>query len=91
MLITVRLLGPFSQYSSQADTPLQLPQGATVEAALRTMGEELGAEFTSEVLDQLEQVSSLVLLNGHGLGEHKWATELRDGDTVALVPPMGGG
>lgn len=91
MIVTVRLLGPFARYSSRADIQLQVRQGTTVGEVLRVLAEHVEAEFQPDVLDQIEQLSSLVLINGNGLGDGRWAAELREGDTVALVPPMGGG
>lgn len=91
MKVSVRFLGPFRRYSEATVVDLDLTGEVTVLAALQMLGSRLGTAFQEEVLDHLEEVKSLVLLNHENLPEGRWHTVLSDGDTISLVPPMGGG
>lgn len=91
MEVTVRFLGPFEQYSTQRELPLDLPEDATVGVAMQALGTQLGEAFQEEVLNRLSQVRRMVLVNGASLLAHGWDTRLADGDTISLVPPTAGG
>jgi molybdopterin converting factor small subunit len=89
--VTVRLLGPFRQYSSISERVLDLSEGATVSSALRALGDQLGPRFKDEFLESVDRVANLVLLNRSNLPISGWDTELNQGDVISLVPPMAGG
>lgn len=91
MEVTVRFLGPFEQYSTQRELPLDLPEDATVGVAMQALGTQLGEAFQEEVLNRLSQVRRMVLVNGASLLAHGWDTRLANGDTISLVPPTAGG
>lgn len=91
MEVIVRFLGPFEQYSTQRELPLDLPEDATVGVAMQALGTQLGEAFQEEVLNRLSQVRRMVLVNGSSLLAHGWDTRLADGDTISLVPPTAGG
>ena len=91
MEVTVRFLGPFEQYSTQRELPLDLPEDATVGVAMQALGTQLGEAFQEEVLNRLSQVRRMVLVNGASLLARGWDTRLAEGDTIVLVPPTAGG
>jgi molybdopterin converting factor small subunit len=91
MNVSVRLLGPFRRYSDRTVVELTLAGPVDVLAALQTLGDQLGDAFQTEVLAHLEDVKPLVLLNHKNLPDDLWRTVLADGDTLSLVPPLGGG
>lgn len=74
---------------------VSLPEGENLRAALDALREELGEGFEKEILDGTGALSGriMVLLNGihyrhlpEGL-----STLLKDGDQIAIFPPLIGG
>lgn len=91
MRVIVRFLGPFRRYHTGEEVSLELPAQSTVGEVLQTLGAQLGERFQEEVLGSPGRVSGLVLVNRANLPPAGWETELSDGDTISLVPPMAGG
>jgi len=68
------------------------PREATVGDLLRDLGRRYGRRFEELVLENGELRLALVLVNGQDVREqHGLETPLAAGDTVAFIPPVGGG
>jgi len=66
----------------------------TLEEALRAVSEKHGRLFEQYVFDEKGNVRShlLFLVNGRSIALLKGLnTKLRDGDEIAILPPVGGG
>lgn len=60
----------------------------------REFVKDLGQKFCEQVLDERGQPNETikVLLNGHNIVFlNGTATKLKDGDVIAIFPPVGGG
>ena len=68
---------------------LDLPDGATVSTVLERLRQMAGSEVESMIVDEERGgYRLLTLVDGHRAGSD---TILKDGDTVSLLPPLGGG
>ena len=93
MRVLLEIAFSFKRELAAADPVLDLPEGADVAAALR----HLGGAFP-EIRDRLfakdgrphRHINALV--NGENVTfKRGFATRLRDGDHLTVVPPVGGG
>lgn len=91
--VVVRFVGLFRTLAGREETQVELPAGTTVAALLEQITAGLGRRAPAAGGERGEQIPPhLVLLNGRPLREAGGlGVEVRDGDTVSLVPPMGGG
>ncbi len=66
----------------------------TVEELLAHLSKKYGKEFTSYLYDEKGEVQKYIqiLINGTGIiALQGFKTKLKEGDTVAIFPPVGGG
>ncbi|HEY8165431.1 MAG TPA: MoaD/ThiS family protein [Gemmatimonadaceae bacterium] len=80
MDITVRVFAAYADALGRAEVPLVLPDGATVDDAVRSVSTLPGGQVIPR--------SPLVAVN------HTYASaavRLNEGDEVALIPPVSGG
>jgi molybdopterin converting factor subunit 1 len=81
MQVTVRLFATLRQLAGWARQPLELPDGATVAAALV----ELDRQYPQ--LAVAKRTIYIAVNQEYARGAHV----LRDGDEVAIFPPVSGG
>ena len=81
MRITVRLFAILKDRAGTGELTLDLPEGSTISAA----GEALREKFPA--LRELDHRLAYALNCEHASRE----TRLRDGDELALIPPVSGG
>ncbi|MCS7131500.1 MAG: MoaD family protein [Hadesarchaea archaeon] len=94
MRITIKLFATLREAAGQRLLVEEVPDGSSLGDVVRRICGRLGPEFRKQVLDEhgepLERVR--ILLNGHNaifLGG--FAARLKDGDEIAMFPPVGGG
>ena len=75
MVIQIKLMGAF-KYKTPTDGKLELPDSASVTAALTALG----------IADERVQV---LTINGSMIRDR--AHPLSDGDEMTVIPPVGGG
>ena len=81
MRVRVRLFASLREAASRSESPLELPEGSTAEAAWQAL--------VSELPDLARRRPSLaVAVNRVYAG---FETMLREGDEVAFIPPVSGG
>jgi molybdopterin converting factor subunit 1 len=81
MTIRLKMFAILKERSGLAEGELQLPEGATVSAAL----EQIGRRFPG-IAPGLAKIAVAVNLD-YAAGD----TVLHDGDELALIPPVSGG
>ncbi len=67
---------------------------ATVNSLLKQLSKKYGKEFDDYVFDELGHVHGhlQILINGQSVTTmHGLKTKLKEGDQVAILPPVGGG
>jgi molybdopterin synthase sulfur carrier subunit len=88
--VTVKVFGGLIDITGWRERVYELEEGATVGKLL----EKLAAEYPKlkQILEDETGARPTVLVNGRSIeflrGEE---TALNDGDTVAIIPPAGGG
>ena len=73
---------------------IELDDGARLQNVLRKLIETYGTPFEQHLFDEQGKLSSSyqILINGINIGTLEGVeTSLKEGDTVAILPPVGGG
>ena len=90
----VRLFANLREFAGQRAVVEEAPSGASVGEVLQKICERFGAKFRQQIMDKRGQPNEnvKVLLNGHNIVFlNGTETRLKDGDVIAIFPPVGGG
>lgn len=94
MKIEVRIFANLRELAGQRAVVEDAPNGTSVGEVLQRICKRFGTKFCEQVLDERGQPNETikVLLNGHNIVFlNGTATKLKDGDVIAIFPPVGGG
>ncbi|MGB9929257.1 MAG: MoaD/ThiS family protein [Methanosarcina sp.] len=94
MKLNVKFLASIREIAGAHEIQFEIFQGDTVEALLERLESHFGKEFQEAVGSPLEDENPKIrfLVNGRDIDFLKGRkTELKEGDTVVLIPPVGGG
>lgn len=94
MRVEVRLFAILREIAKQKVVTEELPSGSGVSDVVSRLCERFGPSFRAQVLDERGELneSLTVLLNGHNIAFLTGASsKLKDGDVVAIFPPVAGG
>lgn len=94
MKVEIRLFAGLRELAKQKVVAEDLPSGSSVADAVCRLGERFGPDIRKQVLDERGQLTGLlrILVNGQSIASLQGAeTKLRDGDVVAIFPPVAGG
>ncbi len=89
MKITIELWGQLKQVAGESCLSLELPEGATVQDAIRLLASQavsLASSLVEE--DGTCRPSNLVFVNDHQI---LLSDPLQDGNTITLMSPIAGG
>jgi MoaD family protein len=88
--IKVKLFTSLREISGKKMVEIDCPSKITIKELLMNISEKFGSRFTEYLFNEKEEVRKYiqVLLNGRARGLE---TILEEGDTIALLPPVGGG
>ncbi len=94
--VKVRFFTSLREIVNKREETLTLEDGkATVDSVLKRLSEEYGSSFRDYVYDaKTGQPKGFLqfLVNGNSTSTlNGLQTELRDGDVLAILPPVGGG
>ncbi|MEN2974302.1 MAG: ubiquitin-like small modifier protein 1 [Candidatus Caldarchaeales archaeon] len=73
---------------------IELPVDSNIQSLLKTLSQLFGERFTSEVLDDngLLKKTVKIFVNGRDIDFlDGLSTPIKDGDEIALIPPVAGG
>jgi len=73
---------------------VELDDGARIKNVLRKLVETYGTHLEKHLFDEQGKLSASyqILINGINIGTLEGLeTRLREGDTIAILPPIGGG
>lgn len=93
MKVTVKTIGPFSERIGFSQLTVNL-KGRTIGDLLKQLCDEYGRNFRETMFNKQGSVRPYIklLVNGRGLHVLQGIeTTLRDGDIVAIFPPVAGG
>ena len=94
MKIEVRFFANLREFVKTKAVVEDVKSGTSVGDILQKICERFGVKFREQVLDRHGQPNENVkiLLNGHNIVFlQDTATKLKDGDVIAIFPPVGGG
>ena len=97
MEVKVRFFTNLREIVNKKEETLTFPDDkkVTVDLALKTLSDKYGAPFTEYVYDtKTGQPKNFLqfLVNGTSAATLSWLeTQLKDGDVLAILPPVGGG
>ena len=94
MKIKVRFFTSLREITGKKEDEIQLPSITTVGELLAHLSKKYGRDFTDYVYDEKGNVQTYIqiLINGRGINTFQgFGTKLKEGDTVAIFPPVGGG
>lgn len=92
--VTVKFFALLREIVGEWRVELPLPEGATVGEALKVLAERYGGRFRDYIYDGEGRVRDhlIFLINGESIRALRgFETVLREGDTLVILPPVGGG
>ena len=97
MKVSIRFFTSLREIVNKREESLEFPEGekVTVEEILKILAQRYGKGFVEYVYDaQTREVKGFLqfLINGKIASSlNGFLTELKDGDVLAILPPVGGG
>lgn len=92
--VTIRFFTNLREITGKREEAVELTKGTTVDELIQFLSREYGEKFTSYLYDEKTGVHGYlqILVNGESITTlQEFKTELKDGDTLAIIPPVGGG
>jgi len=92
--VTVRFFTTLREITGKKEEQIEFSRSATVESLLKQLSKKYGKEFDDYVYDELGSVHGYLhlLINGKSITALQgMRTKLKEGDQVAILPPVGGG
>ncbi|KPV64887.1 MAG: molybdopterin synthase small subunit [Candidatus Bathyarchaeota archaeon BA1] len=94
MKVTVKFFTTLREITGKGEEEIDSPSIITVEALLNHLSKKYGRQFIEYVYDEKGDVRGYLqfLINGKSITTlHGFETGLKEGDRVAIIPPVGGG
>jgi MoaD family protein len=91
MKVKIRPWGVFQEIIGERELSIEIPENFTVGNLLDRLASSYGKKFADELFQPNSKSIKpyvKILHNGHGANLD---SKLRDGDLVAIFPPVGGG
>src|SRR4030067_3531555 len=92
--IKIKFFTTLREIVGRKDEQIQLSASTTLEALLKQLSRKYGEDFEDYVYDELGKVRVHLqfLINGKSASTVQGLkTKLREGDEIAILPPVGGG
>jgi molybdopterin synthase sulfur carrier subunit len=94
MKVKVKFFTSLREITGKKEDEIQSPRTILVKELLASLSEKYGREFTDYLYDERGKVRTYIqiLVNGRGINVLQgFETKLKEGDTIAIFPPVGGG
>ena len=94
MKVTVKFFTTLREIVGKPQEQIELSETVTVKELLQRLGEKYGENFTRYVYDEKGRVRGHLhfLINGKSITTRQGLkTKLEENDTLAILPPVGGG
>jgi len=94
MKVTVKFFTTLREITGKREEEIKSLGDLTVDELLEELSKKHGLRFTDYVYDEAGNVRSYLqfLVNGRSITTMQgFKTRLREGDSVAIIPPVGGG
>jgi len=92
--VTVRFFTTLREITGKKEEQIELSRPTTVGSLLKQLSKKYGKDYDDYVFDELGDVRGhlQILVNGQSITALRGLkTQLKDGDQVAVLPPVGGG
>jgi len=92
--VTVKFFTTLREITGKKEDQIEFSKTATVQSLLKQLSRKYGKEFNDYVYDELGNVHGHLhfLINGQSITAlREFRTRLKEGDQVAILPPVGGG
>ena len=92
--VTARFFTTLREITGRKEEHVEFSKAVTVNSLLRQLSKKYGQEFDDYMFDELGDVRGhlQILVNGQSVTTMRGLkTQLKDGDQVAILPPVGGG
>jgi len=90
----VKFFTTLREITGKKEDQIEFSKTATVQSLLKQLSKKYGKEFNDYVYDELGNVHGHLhfLINGQSITAlREFRTRLKEGDQVAILPPVGGG
>jgi molybdopterin synthase sulfur carrier subunit len=90
----VKFFGPFKELVGKRWMAVEVPQGISILEFIREMEEKSNPRLVEEIISHEGDLrpNVVILINGRNIVHLDYLnTKLKDRDTVAFFPPVGGG
>lgn len=94
MKVTMKFFTTLREITGKREEEIKSSGDLTVDELLEQLSKKHGRRFTDYVYDETGNVRSYLqfLVNGRSITTmQSFKTRLRDGDSIAIIPPVGGG
>lgn len=94
MKVKVKFFTSLREITGKKEDEIQSPITIRVNDLLASLSEKYGREFTEYLYDERGKVRTYIqiLVNGRSINVLEgFETKLREGDSIAIFPPVGGG
>ncbi|MEW6222550.1 MAG: HemK2/MTQ2 family protein methyltransferase [Candidatus Hadarchaeota archaeon] len=94
MKVEIRLFSNLRELAGQKSVHEEVPEGATVEDAVKKLAGRLGKEFQGRVIDEAGHLRKMfsILVNEQLIARLDGPlTKLEEGDVISIFPPVAGG
>jgi molybdopterin synthase sulfur carrier subunit len=94
MKVEVKFFTSLREITGKKSDEIQLQNVITVEELLTLLSEKYGKKFREYIYNKKGKVQDFLsfLINGKNINVLQgFDTELKQGDTIAIIPPVGGG
>jgi MoaD family protein len=94
MKVTVKFFTTLREITDKREEEIKSSKDLTVGELLEQLSKKYGRRFMDYVYDKKGNVQSYLqfLVNGRSITTRKgFKTKLKEGDRVAIIPPVGGG
>ena len=94
MKITVKFFTSLREITGKKQDEIESSSTITLEELLNLLSKKYGQQFTDYLYNEKGNVRTYIqiLINGRGIKALQgFETRLKEGDTVAIFPPVGGG
>jgi len=94
MRVTVKFFTALREIVGKKEEEFEFSKGTTVKELLKHLSENYGQAFKEYIYTEKGRARSYLefLINGKSITTLKgFETKLKDGDKIAIIPPVGGG
>jgi len=92
--VKVKFFASLREKLGTKEVDIRLSDGCTVRTLLKHLTEKFGRPFKEYVFNEKGEIKEYILILVNGLSVHQLKgldTELKSGDSVAILPPVSGG